>query len=300
MNFEPVNSDLPDLGKIKSQSQLLSLPELNLKAIEIRKSIISMLLKAGSGHSAGALGMADVFTALYFNILKHNPSEPQWTERDRFLLSNGHICPVWYATLAHAGYFELDELNTFRKINSRLQGHPHLGSVPGVENTAGPLGQGLSQAIGLAVALRADQSRSRVYCVLSDGEHQEGQTWEAYLYAGAHRLSNLTVLIDRNNIQIEGYTEDILPLQPFASKIEAMRWHVIRVDGHNIEAIIDACNQAKATSEQPTAIICNTIPGKGVEFMEGDYKWHGKAPDATQSKDAIDDLRSLAGRIWWE
>lgn len=291
-NFDPTIQN--------DQSRRLSLPELDLKAIEIRKSIISMLLEAGSGHSAGALGMADVFTALYFNVLRHNPADPEWTDRDRLLLSNGHICAVWYAALAHAGYFPIAELKTFRRTESRLQGHPHFNSAPGVENTAGPLGQGLSQAIGLALALKSEQNRSRVYCVMSDGEHQEGQTWEAYLYAGAHRLTNLTVLIDRNNIQIEGYTEDILPLQPFASKIEAMRWHVIRVDGHNIEAIIDACNQAKATSEQPTAIICNTIPGKGVEFMEGDYKWHGKTPDAAQSKEALSDLRSLAGRIWWE
>lgn len=282
------------------ENQRLSLAELELKAIEIRKSIISMLLQAGSGHSAGALGMADVFTALYFNVLKHNPTNPSWEDRDRVLLSNGHICPVWYATLAHAGYFPLSELGTLRKLNSRLQGHPLLNSAPGIENTGGPLGQGLSQAIGLALALKADQNRSRVYCLLSDGEHQEGQTWEAYLFAGARRVTNLTVLIDRNNIQIEGYTEDVLPLQPFAAKIEAMRFNVIKVDGHNIEAIIDACNQAKSVSEQPTAIICNTIPGKGVEFMEGDYRWHGKTPSLAQSKEAIKDLRSLAGKIWWE
>lgn len=285
---------------MSDQTAQLSLAELQAKALEIRESIVEMLLSAGSGHSAGSLGMADVFTALYFHVLKHNPQLPNWESRDRVLLSNGHICPVWYATLAHAGYFPVSELKTLRKIDSRLQGHPHYQSVPGIENTSGPLAQGLSQAIGVATGLKMNQQPSRVFCLLSDGEQQEGQNWEAYLYAGAQRLSNLTALIDRNNIQIDGYTEDILPLQPFASKLEAFRWQVLRIDGHNIEAIIDACDQAAATQEQPTAIICNTIPGKGVDFMENDFSWHGKPPNQTQANEALSELRSLAGRIWWE
>lgn len=283
-----------------AQNQQLSLQELEAKALEIRESIVEMLLAAGSGHSAGPLGMADVFTALYFHVLKHNPQHPEWKDRDRVLLSNGHICPVWYAALAHAGYFPVSELKTLRKINTRLQGHPHYKSLPGIENTSGPLAQGLSQAVGMALGLRMDRNPAKVFCLMSDGEQQEGQNWEAYMYAGAHRVSNLTVLIDRNNIQIDGYTEDILPLQPFASKLEAFRWQVLRIDGHNIEAVIDACDQAAATQEQPTAIICNTIPGKGVDFMENDFTWHGKPPNQQDAKEALNKLRSLAGRIWWE
>jgi transketolase len=277
-----------------------SLAELAQTALAIRKSIVSMLVTAGSGHSAGPLGMADVFTALYFNVLRHDPHHPDWEDRDRVILSNGHICPVLYATLAEAGYFPKEELASLRQINSKLQGHPQLGSLPGIENTSGPLGQGLSQAAGLATAFKMDNKRNRVYCLLSDGEHQEGQTWEAYLFAGARRLNNLTVLIDRNNIQIDGYTEDILPLQPFKTKLEAYRWNVLDIDGHNIEAIIDALNQAKATQEQPTVIICNTIPGKGVEFMEDNFEWHGKPPSAVEGETALRELRSLKGQIWWE
>lgn len=274
--------------------------ELAKKAYKIRKQIIAMLLEAGSGHSAGPLGMAEVFAALYFAVLKHDPQNPSWPDRDRLILSNGHICPVWYAALAETGYFPKSELKTLRRIDSRLQGHPHLGSLPGVENTSGPLGQGLSQAIGVALAMKMDGKRSRVYCVMSDGEHQEGQTWEAYLFAGTKRLNNLTVLIDRNNIQIEGQTEDVLPLQPFRTKLSAFRWNVLNIDGHNVESIVDACRQAESTQEQPTAIVCNTIPGKGVEFMENEYEWHGKPPNQEEAQDAITYLRSLGGKIWWE
>lgn len=268
----------------------LTTQELTQKATEIRKSIIAMLYQAGSGHSAGALGMTDMFVALYFAVLNHRPDNPDWPERDRLLLSNGHTCAVWYSTLAHAGYFPIDELNTFRKINSRLQGHPLLNSAPGIENTAGPLGQGLSQAIGLSIALKYDHKPSRVYCVMSDAEHQEGQTWEAYLYAGAHQLNNLTVLIDWNNIQIENYTDKVLPLEPFAEKLEAMRWQALSIDGHNIEAVIEACNQAKYTTDRPTAIICHTTPGKGVKFMENDFAWHGKTPNQAEYQEALRDL----------
>lgn len=270
---------------------------LTKTATAIRELIIKSLLNAGSGHTAGSLGMSDVFTALYFAIIKHRPTEPDWPDRDRVILSNGHICPAWYATLATAGYFDQNLLDTLREFSSPLQGHPHRGSLPGIENTSGPLGQGISLAAGLASAFKLDGKKQRVYVLTSDGEQQEGQTWEAYWYAGVNRLSNLTVLIDRNNIQIDGHTEDVMPLQPFKSKLESFRFNVLSIDGHNFEAIINACHQAAATQEQPTAIICHTTPGKGVEFMENLPEWHGKPPDAGETIEALHQLRSLRGRI---
>jgi|SRR3989338_4912678 len=273
--------------------------ELEIKQIanEIRKDIVNMLLAAGSGHSAGPLGMADVFAALYFNVLKHDPKNPRWSERDRLFLSNGHICPVWYATLAQAGYFPISELKTLRKLGTRLHGHPHNLVLPGVENSGGPLGQGLSQAIGAALAARMDAKKHHIYCLMSDGEHDEGQTWEAILLAGKMKLANLTAIVDRNNIQIEGFTENVMPLEPFAEKYRAFNWHVLEIDGHNIEAIIDACREAQAIYEKPTVIIAHTIPGKGVDFMEQDYHWHGVPPNAEQAKLALKELRTLGGKI---
>lgn len=269
-------------------------------ANDIRQDIIKALVEAGSGHSAGPLGMADIFTALYFFILNHDPENPTWKDRDRVVLSNGHICPVWYVTLAHAGYFPKEELLTLRKINSRLQGHPHFGSLPGVENTGGPLGQGLSQAIGMAIAAQLDKQKHHVYCLMSDGEHDEGQVWEAALFAGKYKIHNLTAIMDRNNIQIDGMTENIMPLEPLKEKYESFGWHVIEVDGHNFEQIIDACNLAKAIYEKPVMIIAHTIPGKGVDFMEFDYHWHGKPPKPDEAKLALRELRSLRGRITGE
>lgn len=277
--------------------------QLEATARNIRKDIIQMLVAAGSGHSAGPLGMADVFTALYFAVLRHRPSEPDWPDRDRVVLSNGHIAPVWYATLAAAGYFPHHELLTLRKIGSRLQGHPHRGSLPGVENTGGPLGQGLSQACGIAYAARMDGKLFRTFCILSDGEHEEGQTWEAVLFAGKHRMANLTAIIDRNNIQIDGPTETVMPLEPLREKYEAFNWHVLEVDGHNIQAVIDACAEADAIVEKPVVIVAHTIPGKGVDFMEKDYRWHGIPPTPAQARDALRQLnriRSLGGRITGE
>ena len=263
----------------------------------IREDIIETLLTAGSGHSAGPLGMADIFTAFYFHILKHDPKNPYWPDRDRLVLSNGHICPVRYVTMAHAGYFPLEELKTLRKINSRLQGHPHRAALPGVETTSGPLGSGLSQAVGMALAARLDKKKYRVYCALSDGEHDSGNTWEAIQFAGKNKLSNLTVVVDRNNIQIDGFTENIMPLEPFAKKYEAFNWHVLEVDGHNIEQFVDAVNEARAIYEKPTVIIAHTVPGKGVSFMENDFNWHGKPPNAEEAKQALQELRTLGGQI---
>jgi transketolase len=263
----------------------------------IRQDIIKSLLSAGSGHSAGPLGMADVFTALYFHILNHKPKEPLWKDRDRVVLSNGHICPVLYATLARAGYFPVEELKTLRKLHSRLQGHPHRGSLPGIETTSGPLGSGLSQAIGMALAARLDKRKYRIYALLSDGEHNEGNTWEAVMCAARYKLANLTVIIDRNNIQIDGFTEDVMPLGSLREKYESWGWHVLEVNGHDIMEIVAAAAEAKAIHERPTAIIAHTIPGKGVDFMENDYRWHGKPPTKEEAEKALKELRTLRGKI---
>jgi transketolase len=276
----------------------MTLAETEKMAALLREDVIRMLLQAGSGHSAGPLGMADVFAALYFKILRHKPSDPDWEDRDRLILSNGHICPIRYAAMARAGYFDLEELMTLRQFGSRLQGHPERTKLPGVETTSGPLGSGLSQASGIAYAWKMDgHKRRRVYCVTSDGEHEEGNTWEAILFASKYKLSNLTVIVDRNNIQIDGPTERVMPLEPLPAKYESFGWHVTQVDGHNVEAIIDACEEARAVSTGPTVIIAHTIPGKGVEFMEYDYTWHGKAPGKDEARKALKELRSLGGRI---
>lgn len=270
---------------------------LETTANEIRQLILEMLYEAGSGHSAGPLGMADIFTAFYFHILKQNPKEPLWPERDRLVLSNGHICPVLYATLAKAGYFPIEELKTLRKIGSRLQGHPHRGTLPGIENTSGPLGEGLSQAIGMALAAKMDNQNHRIYCLTSDGEHQEGNIWEAVMAAGKYRLDNLTVVIDRNNIQIDGFTEDVMPLEPLFAKYQSFNWHVMEVDGHNIRTFVDTVNQARAVHQKPCVIIANTIPGMGVDFMENKSEWHGKPPNKEEEIKALAELRTLQGKI---
>lgn len=277
--------------------QKLSVHELEEKANKIRQDLIKMLLEAGSGHSAGPLGMADVFTAMYFHILNHDPKNPSWEDRDRLMLSNGHITPIRYTTMAHAGYFPIEELMTLRKLGSRLQGHPERTKLPGVETTSGPLGSGLAQACGYAYAARMDSKKFRIYALTSDGEHDSGNHWEAVLFAGKNKLSNLTQIIDRNNIQIDGHTEEIMPLEPLADKYKAFNWHVLEIDGHNMEAIIDACEQAKAIFEKPTVIIAHTIPGKGVSFMENLPEWHGKPPNAEEAKKALQELRTLGGEI---
>lgn len=285
----------------------VDIKKLELKANEIRQDIIKMLLEAGSGHSAGPLGMTDVFTAIYFHILKHDPKNPDWVDRDRLILSNGHICPVRYATMAHAGYFPISELKTLRKFGSRLQGHPHRTSLPGLETTSGPLGSGLSQAIGLALASRIDNAKWRTICLMSDGEQDEGNTWEAVMLAGKNKLHNLTALIDRNNIQIDGFTEDIMPLESMKAKYEAFNWHVIEIDGHNFEEIIAAFGEAQAIFEKPTVIIAHTIPGKGVSFMENRFEWHGTPPGISnisgappkedQARVALSELRTIQEKI---
>lgn len=275
----------------------LGIDELEKIARNIRKDVIKMLLEAGSGHSAGSLGLADIFTALYFNIMSYDPKRPDWEKRDRLILSNGHVCPVLYTTLAHAGFFSTSKLVTLRKLGSSLQGHPERKRLPGVETTSGPLGSGLAQAAGIALAARLDDKRFRVYCVTSDGEHDEGNHWEAVLFAGKYNLSNLTVFVDRNNIQIDGHTEDVMPLEPLKEKYEAFNWHVLHIDGHNVEEIIDATHHARAVYENPTVIIAHTIPGKGVSFMENLPAWHGKSPDREEANKALHELRTLGGKI---
>lgn len=271
--------------------------ELEEIANEIRQLIISMLLEAGSGHSAGPLGMTDIFTAFYFHILHHDPKNPLLEDRDRLILSNGHICPVLYATMARAGYFPIEELKTLRKLNTRLQGHPHRTILPGIENTSGPLGEGLSQAAGMALAAKMDGKKHQIYCLTSDGEHQEGNIWEAVMLIGKYKLDNITAVMDRNNIQIDGMTEDIMPLETLRYKYEAFNWKVFEVDGHNIRGFIEAVQEARTVHQQPTMIIAHTIPGKGVDFMENEYTWHGKPPNKEEAKKALDELRTLQGKI---
>jgi len=271
--------------------------ELELIANKVRQDVIKMLVAAKSGHSAGPLGMADIFTALYFEIMNHDSKNPLWEERDRLILSNGHICPVRYAVMAEAGYFDVKELKTLRKLGTRLQGHPERLKLPGVETTSGPLGSGLAQASGYAYAAKMDDKRFRVYCLMSDGEQDEGNTWEAVMFASKYRLSNLTAIIDRNNIQIDGYTEDVMPLDPLEEKYKAFNWHVLHIDGHNFEEIVNAVNHAKAVYEKPTVIVAHTIPGKGVDFIENKFEWHGKPPTAEEAKIALHELRTLGGKI---
>jgi transketolase len=273
--------------------------ELEETANNIRESIIEMLLEAGSGHTAGPLGMADIFTLFYFHILKHDPKNPAWEERDRLVLSNGHICPVYYATMAYSGYFPLEELKTLRKFGTRLQGHPHREYMPWLETSSGPLGLGLSQATGMALSDRIDgKDKDRfIYCFMSDGEHDEGNTWEAIMLAGKNKLRNLIAVVDRNNIQIDGFTENIMPLESLADKWRAFNWHVIEVSGHDFRALNEAVEEAQAVYEKPTVIIAHTIPGKGVKEFERDYKWHGKPPTKEEAKMALDELRTLGGKI---
>lgn len=281
----------------------LTIPQLEKMANQLRMDILNMLEAAGSGHSAGPMDLAEIFAALYFHILNHDPKNPDWPDRDILVLSNGHCVPVRYAAMAEAGYFPKEELLTLRKLGSRLQGHPERLRLPGLETTSGPLGSGLSQAAGMAKSLLIDDNHTRwVYCVTSDGEMDEGNYWEAAMFAAKYKLHNLIAIVDRNNIQIDGNTEDIMPLENLRAKWEAFGWHVQEIDGHNIESIIDACSMARAVVEKPNVIIAHTIPGKGVPFMEYDYHWHGGGfvPTPVQAKAALKRLRSLNGKITGE
>lgn len=272
---------------------------LTLRAEDIRESIIKMLVEAGSGHTAGPLGMADIFTTLYFRVMKHNPRHPDWVERDRLILSNGHIAPVLYATMAHAGYFPIAELKTLRRFGSRLQGHPHREKLPGLETSSGPLGSGLSQAVGMALMDRLEEHKPDryFYCCMGDGEMNEGQVWESLLLLNKYKLTKVIPIIDRNTIQIDGYTEDVLPLESLKAKMEAFNFHVIDIDGHDFRDIVRAIGTAKSSLDTPTVIIAHTIPGKGVTAFEGDYRWHGKAPNLEEGRAALKELRTMRGKI---
>jgi len=271
----------------------------NLEKIanKLREHVIEMLLEAKSGHSAGSLGIADIISVLYFQTLNIDPKDPNKEDRDRFVLSAGHLCPVLYAALAERGFYDKAKLKTLRQLGSNLQGHPHNSELPGLETSSGSLGQGLSQAIGMALASRLNNISNRIYCLTSDGELNEGSTWEAALFAARERLTNLTWIIDRNNIQIDGYTEDIMPLEPLRDKLESFNWYVIEINGHNIDHIINAFGMAKTIVERPTAIIAHTIPGKGVDFMKYKFEWHGKPPNKEEAKKALNQLRTLDGKI---
>jgi transketolase len=267
------------------------------KANLLRQHTIRMLEKAGSGHSAGPLGMADIYASLYFSVMRHRPKQPDWPMRDRLVLSCGHTVPIRYAAMAEAGYFSISELATLRQFGSRLQGHPHVLSMPGLESSSGPLGQGLSQAIGMAMAGRLRKQRFHTYCVLSDGEHQEGQIWEGLMFAAREKLSQLTVIVDRNYIQIDGPTESVLPLEPLGEKYRSFGWHVLEINGNSIEQFLEATAEAKIRVDAPTAIIAHTVPGKGVSFMEYDFHWHGLPPNHQQAQQALREIRSLRGQI---
>ncbi len=302
------------MGNISDQKE----KKLKEIAAEIRESIIESLLEAKSGHTAGSLGLTDIFTYLYFagqnqnlcnlgedamiegNGLRHSPKNPDWQKRDMFVLSNGHVCPGLYATLAHADYFPVSELKTLRKLGTRLQGHPHRTELPGIETSSGPLGSGLSQALGMGLAIRLNEGRHAnrfVFCVVGDGELQEGQNWEAIMMAAKEKLHNLILIVDRNNIQIDGYTEDVMPLADLKKKFESFNWHVQEIDGHNFQMIDDAIGHGRAIFDKPSVIIANTIPGKGVGDFERIPEWHGKAPNQQEADGALKSLRTLNGKI---
>ncbi|HEY4508469.1 MAG TPA: transketolase [Candidatus Paceibacterota bacterium] len=274
---------------------------LALKANAIRITLIEALIEAGSGHTAGPLGMADIFTYLYFHELRHDPKNPAWPERDRLVLSNGHICPVLYSTMCHAGYASVEEYKkTLRKFGTKFQGHPHREYFPALETSSGPLGSGLSQATGMALAERIDSGRSYkkwVYALLSDGEMDCGNTWEGAMLAGKEKLGNLIAIVDRNNIQIDGFTEDVMPLEPLSDKWRSFNWHVIEVNGHDFADIHRAVGEAKAEFDKPSVLIANTIPGKGVPDFERKYEWHGKPPNKEEGAMALEELRTLGGEI---
>ncbi|MDD3662396.1 MAG: transketolase [Candidatus Pacebacteria bacterium] len=266
--------------------------ELKNISREIRKSIIRMLFEAGSGHTAGPLGMADIFTSLYFGNLSHNPQNPNWEERDRLILSNGHICPVLYASMAHSGYFPIQELQTLRKKGTRLQGHPHREFLPYLETSSGPLGEGLSQAVGMAIAEKINKSNSskKFYCLMSDGEMNEGQTWEAAMLGAKHKLNNLIAIVDRNNIQISGFTEEIMPLNNLIHKWSTFNWNVLEIDGNDFNEINNALEKTKESKDRPSMIIAKTTPGNGVKLFENNYHWHGSVPNKEQAKQALLEL----------
>jgi transketolase len=271
--------------------------QLELIANKLRQHVITSVANAKSGHQGGPLGMADIFAALYFHELKHDPKNPEWPDRDRVILSNGHICPIRYAAMAEAGYFPVEELMTLRKLGTRLQGHPERTKLPGSETTSGPLGAGLAQAVGLAYAGKMDGKKWRTYCLTSDGEHEAGLHWEAVLFAGKYRLDNLICIVDRNYIQIDGKTEDIMPLDPLADKYHAFNWHVLECNGNDIADVVRVLEEAKGLFQRPICIIAHTIPGRGVSYMENNYLWHSQPFKAGEAEQALKELKAIEEKL---
>src|SRR3989338_4251363 len=271
--------------------------KLELIANRLRQHVITSVAHAGSGHQGGPLGMADIFAALYFHILNHDPKNPEWDGRDRLILSNGHICPVRYAAMAEAGYFPVEELKTLRKFGTRLQGHPERLRLPGSETTSGPLGAGLAQAVGMALALKMKKKTPYVYALTSDGEHEAGLHYEAMLFAGKNKLDNLICVVDRNNIQIDGNTEDIMPLEPLRKKYEAFNWHVIEINGNDMEDVVRGFEEAKSIHQMPICIIAHTIPGRGVSFMENNFRWHSQAFKEGEAEQALAELKEIEKKL---
>jgi transketolase len=270
---------------------------LELTANKLRQYVIEMVATAKSGHQGGPLGMADVFAVLYFHELQHDPKDPEWPERDRLILSNGHICPIRYAAMAEAGYFPIEELKTLRKLGTRLQGHPERSKLPGSETTSGPLGAGLAQAAGMAYAAKMDRKSWRVFCATSDGEHEAGLHWEAMLFAGKNRLDNLICVVDRNNIQIDGTTEQIMPLEPLRAKYEAFNWHVIECNGNDVRDVARAFDEAKTIHEKPICVLAHTVPGMGVSYMENNYLWHSQPFKVGEAEQALKELKAVEERL---
>jgi transketolase len=268
----------------------LSVTELEEKAKQLRRHVVTMIATAGSGHPGGSLSAADIVTCLYFKVMRHDPKNPHWADRDRFILSKGHAAPILYAVLAECGYFSVEELKTLRKLGSRLQGHTDMTLTPGVEMSAGSLGQGLSFGIGVALAGRLDKRDYHVYVMLGDGECDEGQVWEAAMFAPHHKIDNLTAIIDHNGLQLDGSCCEIMSLAPLADKWRAFNWHTIEIDGHDINQILNALKEARETKGRPTVVIARTIKGKGVSFMENNVDFHGKAPTPAEAEEALREL----------
>lgn len=268
----------------------LSLKELQDMSKNIRGDIVRMTAEAGSGHPGGSLSSVELMTALFFNVMNHRPQEPSWSQRDRFILSKGHVGPVLYAVMARSGYFPVEELLTFRKLGSRLQGHPSMKSLPGLENSSGSLGQGLSIANGLALAAKLNKEQHRIYCLLGDGELQEGQVWEAIMTGAHYKLDNVCAMVDYNNLQIDGKVEDVKNIAPLKEKWEAFNWYVKEIDGHDLSQVLLAFEEAGGQKGRPTVIIAHTVKGKGISFMENEAGWHGKAPNKDELQKALDEI----------
>ena len=280
-----------DRLKVNAGAKALSVAEMESMAKKLRRHIVTMIGKAGSGHPGGSLSAVEIVTTLYFHVMRHNPQDPRWPDRDRFILSKGHAAPVLYATLAECGYIPVEELSTLRQLDSRLQGHTDSNLTPGVEMSAGSLGQGLSFSIGVAIAARLNSQPHTVYVLLGDGECDEGQVWEAAMSAAHFKMDNLVAIVDRNEQQIDGWTCDVMDLEPFGSKWQSFGWHVIEVDGHDFAQLIEAFEKAKSVKGQPAVIIAHTTKGKGVSFMENNPDFHGRAPSAEQVELALKELQ---------